>query len=473
MAYLPFPKEPKEVAKVNTAHRTICTKVPAEESLALFHDMEKYETYSNSGLPLVVWHHTEDGYKVCDPWGNKWIDFSSSILINNCGHGHQDLIDAIDRVIKKPMLSAYLFCTEERIEAAKELISVCPIPDAKVFMLSSGSEATDAAFKMMRTYGKKVGGPEKKIVITFQDSFHGRTLGAQLLGGIPELKDWIGNVDPDMFQTPYPNAFQHPFADPESPEYDEDKQWQTFLDTIEKNNIDPDKICGVCMGGYHEPLCQPAPKNFVQRLRKFCDEHNALLTIDEVQSGACRSGTFWAFEQTGIIPDLFTAAKGMSGAMPQSALFGRREIMDLYAPGDLTSTHSGSPIASAATAANIRYLRDNKVWEMAAERGKIVMDFMKDLQKKFPHRIGMVSGQGLLFGVGYFDADKKPQPEFCRAVLMRSIEKGVLFTTPVFGGCVSRIVPPCNIPIDALMEGLQVYAEAVAECDAEMPPYNA
>ena len=85
----------------------------------------------------------------------------------------------------------------------------------------------------------------------------------------------------------------------------------------------------------------------------------------------------------------------------------------------------------------------------------------------------MVSGQGLLFGVGYFDADKKPQPEFCRAVLMRAIEKGVLFTTPVFGGCVSRIVPPCNIPIDALMEGLQVYAEAVAECDAEMPPYNA
>ena len=130
MAYLPFPKEPKEVAKVSTAHRTICTKVPAEESLELFHDMEKYETYSNSGLPLVVWHHTEDGYKVCDPWGNKWIDFSSSILINNCGHGHQDLVDAIDRVIKKPMLSAYLFCTEERIEAAKELISVCPIPDA-------------------------------------------------------------------------------------------------------------------------------------------------------------------------------------------------------------------------------------------------------------------------------------------------------------------------------------------------------
>ena len=151
MSYLPFPKEPKEVAKVNTKHRTICTKIPAEESLPMFHDMEKYETYSNSGLPLVIWHHTEDGYKVCDPWGNKWIDFSSSILINNCGHGLQDMIDAMDKVIHKPMLSAYLFCTEERIAAAKELISVCPIPDAKVFMLSSGSEATDAALKMMRT----------------------------------------------------------------------------------------------------------------------------------------------------------------------------------------------------------------------------------------------------------------------------------------------------------------------------------
>lgn len=471
MSYIPFPKTPVEVPHVQTKHRTICTKIPCEESLELFRDMEKYETYSNSGLPLVIWDHTEDGYKVCDPYGNKWIDFSSSILINNCGHGNPEMIAAIEKTIHKPLLSAYLFCTQERVEAAKELMSVCPIPDAKVFMLSSGSEATDAAFKMMRTYGKKVGGPKKKIVITFEDSFHGRTLGAQLLGGIPELKDWIGNVDPDMYQTPYPNQFQHPCADPESPEYDEDKQWQMFLDTLEKNRIDPDNICGVFMGGYHEPLCCPAPKNYVKRLRAFCDEHNALLGIDEVQSGACRSGTFWAFEQTGVMPDLFSAAKGMSGAMPQSALFGKREIMDLYAPGDLTSTHSGSPVVAAATAANIRYLRDNKVWEMAAERGKIIMNFLKEMKATYPNRIGHVAGIGMCIGVGYFDANKQPQPEFCRDVLMRCIQKGLLFTTPVFGGAVQRFVPPCNIPLDALQEGLAVYAEALAEVNAERPEY--
>ena len=171
------------------------------------------------------------------------------------------------------------------------------------------------------------------------------------------------------------------------------------------------------------------------------------------------------------MPDLFSAAKGMSGAMPQSALFGKREIMDLYAPGDLTSTHSGSPVVAAATAANIRYLRDNKVWEMAAERGKIIMNFLKEMKATYPNRIGHVAGIGMCIGVGYFDANKQPQPEFCRDVLMRCIQKGLLFTTPVFGGAVQRFVPPCNIPLDALQEGLAVYAEALAEVNAERPEY--
>ncbi len=466
-----FELKPRETKPIETKNRCIKTPIPVPESLPLLREMEALEPDLQMFQPPIVWHHSEDGYKICDPYGNKWIDFSSSILISNAGHGNPVICDAIRKVVDKPMLDAFNFATEERVEAAREFMSVCPIPDAKVFMLNSGSESVEVAFRIMRIAGVKKN-PKKKVIITYQNAFHGRTLASTMLGGTPEFKDWITAPDPDIYQAPWPESFDYAWADPESPEYDEDKMFNTFLETIDKNGIDPDEICGVFIESFFAPLCHKMPASYAQKLRKYCDEHDILLGMDEIQIGACRSGKFWCFENYGIIPDMFCCAKGASGSLPISAIYARRELLDVFGPGGHATTHSGAPVVAAAAAANIRYLRDNKMWEAAAERGKIVEARFAEWKKQYPDRIGYCGGIGL--GLSIMFANKKTHtaaPEFSFKLLNNCLDRGLLFSTPNNHYSNFRFVPPLNIPIEALNEGLDVFAEALAVTDAEMPKY--
>lgn len=223
-----FEMESRETKRIETKHRRIVTPIPVPESFELIKEMQKYEPISNAGQPLIVWDHTEDGYKVCDPYGNKFIDFSSGVMITNAGHGNPEIIDAIKKTLDKPLLCAYLHPTKERVEAAKAICSVSPIPDSKAFMLSAGTEAVEAAVKIARTHGKMVGGPAKKVIVSFEGAFHGRTLASQMVGGQPALKDWIGNLDPDIFQAPWPNAYDHEWADPTKPGFSDEKCSRLF-----------------------------------------------------------------------------------------------------------------------------------------------------------------------------------------------------------------------------------------------------
>ena len=161
-----FEMESRETKRIETKHRRIVTPIPVPESFEIIKEMQKYEPISNAGQPLIVWDHTEDGYKVCDPYGNKFIDFSSGVMITNAGHGNPEIIDAIKKTLDKPLLCAYLHPTKERVEAAKAICSVSPIPDSKAFMLSAGTEAVEAAVKIARTHGKMVGGPAKKVIVS-------------------------------------------------------------------------------------------------------------------------------------------------------------------------------------------------------------------------------------------------------------------------------------------------------------------
>ena len=461
----------RETEHVETAHRCIKTPIPVPESFPLFQEMEKYEIHANMGQPPVVWHHTEDGYKICDPYGNKWIDFSSAIFITNAGHGNPDIVDAIVKTAQKPMLASFLFATEERVQAAKEYISVCPIPDAKVYMLSAGTEACEMALKVMRVNGV-MKNPKKKVIVTMKDSFHGRTLGSQQLGGSAALSAWITSMDPDIIHAPYPTSFEHKWADPEDPDFTEDGMFKSFTDTIDAAGIDYDDICGVFIESYHAPLCYPLPTSYAKRLRKFCDDHDIILGMDEIQIGGCRSGKFWCFMNNDIIPDLFTSAKGSSSSLPQSCLFGRRELLDVFEAQGLTSTHSGSPVCCAASAANIRFLRDNKMWEVAAEKGKIIDKRLHEIKAKYLDRVAYVGGIGMGWSIHFANAQKEPQPEFTREVLLRSMEMGLLFSAPNNHGASLRCMAPLTIPVEALKEGLDVFDAAIGKADKMMPKYE-
>jgi len=462
-----FEMKPKEVSPVNTKHRCICTPIPVPASAPIIESLRKHEPVSMSGQPLVVWDHAED-YNVYDKYGNKWIDFSSGVMIANIGHGNPEVQKAIMEVVEKPLLCTYLFPSEVRAKAVETIISVSPIPNSKVFMLSTGTEAVETALKLARTYAHTKHGLEKNVVITFNGAFHGRTLGSQMLGGMPSLKTWIKNLDPDIILADFPNGYVYDWANPESPDFDEDKMFATLLDTIEKAGVKPENIAGILTESYQGIYCHPIPVSYAKKLREFCDKYDIILFMDEIQTGFCRTGKMFAFEHYGIVPDLFMCAKGISGSLPMSAVVGRADILDLYAANTMTSTHSGSPLASAATAASIRYMLEHDLASASAAKGKVMADFLAGLKAKYPNRIGYTGGMGMAQACTYVkNGTKEGDPEFAFAVTEKCIQKGLLFFAAVGAGITMKLVPPLTIPMEALMEGLQVYEEAVAEADEE------
>ena len=176
--------EPVEVPTVETKYRTIKTKLPVPESLSIFETLRKSEPVSMMGQPPVIWDRAED-FQIYDKWGNKWIDWSSGVLITNVGHGRKEISDGLRKIIDQNLLATYVFVHEKRAELTKMLQEISPDPsDYSVFILTTGSEATENCIKLAKTYAINKYGPKKKYFVSFKNAFHGRTLGAQLAGEI-------------------------------------------------------------------------------------------------------------------------------------------------------------------------------------------------------------------------------------------------------------------------------------------------
>jgi 4-aminobutyrate aminotransferase/diaminobutyrate-pyruvate transaminase/4-aminobutyrate aminotransferase/(S)-3-amino-2-methylpropionate transaminase len=416
-----------------------------------------------SGQPLIVWDRAE-GFNVYDKYGNKWLDFSSGVLVANSGHSNEAIKKAIIAQVEHGLLHNYCFPSELRANLTKKLVEISPEPLSKVFLLTTGAETTECAIKLARTYGQKVGGKEKIKILTFIDDFHGRTLGSQMAGGSPKAKEWIVNLDPDMNQVPFPNAFKHDWADEKNPNYSDEKCFEKWLSYLEEQNIKPSQIAGIMPETFQGGWVQLMPVGFAKRLREFCDKNDILLIFDEVQAGFGRSGKLFAFQHYGVSADLVCCGKGISSSLPLSALIGRGDVMDLYGPNEMTSTHTGNPVSSAAALANIDYMMENKLIENAAKLGKVCEEFLIGLQKKYPERIGRVNGTGLVWALIFVKKGTKDvDADLAHDITRISIEKGVMFFAPVGAGATIKVAPPLVINEEALREGLSVFAEAIEE----------
>jgi 4-aminobutyrate aminotransferase-like enzyme len=173
-----FPLVPKKVPYIATEYRSIQTKVPVPESIELLKRLRALEPRSMSGQPPLVWDHGED-FTVCDPYGNRWVDFSSGVLVTASGHGRKEIIDEIQDMAGRGLYHSYCFPTEIRLRLVEEISGMLPPPLNRVFLLTTGSEATECCIKLAMTNGLRVGGVKKNVVVTFDNAFHGRTLGAQ------------------------------------------------------------------------------------------------------------------------------------------------------------------------------------------------------------------------------------------------------------------------------------------------------
>ena len=446
-----FPMEPRKVKPVHTANRVIKTSIPVPQSLPILRRLRKYEPISMSGQPLVVWDKAM-GTHVYDAWGNKWLDWSSCVLVANAGHGRKEIVDAVVKQARKPLLATYCFATETRSLLVEKLVKMAPKGIDKCFLITTGAETTECALKLARTHGQKVGGKKKIGIVSFSKAFHGRTMGAQMMGGIPALKDWIVNVDPGMVQVPFPDGY-----------WVEDTSFDAFLRELKKQKMTPDRIAGVISESYQGGGADFAPVAFMKKLRAWCTRNKIVLICDEVQAGFGRTGKLFTFEHYGIVPDLYCCGKGITSSLPLSALMGKSEIMDLYGPNEMTSTHTGSPVPAAAALANLNILTREKLWKNAAKMGEVLFDGLDGLAKKYSDVVGCVHGKGLVAGLHIVKVGKKEKDgDLAWEIVRGCVERGLLMFAPV-GGSTVKIAPPLTTTKAQILEGISVLDEAMAE----------
>jgi 4-aminobutyrate aminotransferase/diaminobutyrate-pyruvate transaminase/4-aminobutyrate aminotransferase/(S)-3-amino-2-methylpropionate transaminase len=443
---------PRAVPRVQTPWRRIVTQFPVPDSLAVLEKLHAFEPRAMRGQPPVVWDHAE-GFQVWDRWGNCWIDWSSGVLITNAGHGRAEIADAITRQAQSKLLTTYCFPSEIRAELVERFASLCPEPLKKIFLLTTGSEAVECAIKLCRTHGTRVGGRAKHVIVSYERAFHGRTLGSQQAGGIPDLKDWIINLDPGFVQVPFPDGFRNT-----------DTSFEFLQRSLQEAGVHPANVAGIIMETYQGGSAAFAPREYMEALRRWCDGHKILLVLDEVQAGFGRTGTLWGWEHYGIIPDLVTWGKGISSSLPIAAVAGRSDVMDLHPPGSMTSTHTGNPVCCAAALASLDLILNEDLAGNSCRMGAILHDRLHALSHKYP-ALAFVAGKGLVAGVSCVQPKtKEPDGDLAWRIVERSIEKGVLMFSPVgYGGGTVKICPPLVITREALEDSLNAFEEAVAE----------
>ena len=446
--------QPVAVPEVTTKYRRIKTKLPVPESLSIFQTLSESEPVSMMGQPPIIWDKAE-GFQVYDRWGNKWLDWSSGVLITNAGHGRKEIIDALRKILDRQLLSTYVFVHEKRAELTKMLQKISPDPsEYLVFLLSTGSEATENCIKLAKTYAIQKHGPKKKYMLSFNYAFHGRTLGAQLAGGSAKLKTWIVDEGKTFIQVPFPDGYKN-----------ENTSFDLFLESIKKQGVKPEEIAGMIVESYQGIGPDFLPVEYAQKLVAFCREYDIVSIFDEVQSGFGRTGKMFCYEHYGIKPDLIACGKGISSSLPLSAVIGRKDIMSLYAPGSMTSTHSGSPLPVVAAIESLKIIQNENLVENSRKLGEILTPELRKIAAKYPKILGCVQGKGLVAGIQVVKkGTKEPDSEMALKINEKCFHKGLLMFAPVgvAGECL-KIAPPLTITEEALREGIKVLEEACDE----------
>lgn len=442
-----------DVPKVETKYRRIVTPLPHPDSVKTLELLHRAEPVSMRGQPPLVWDRAED-CQVYDKYGNMWLDWSSGVLVTNAGHGMPEVRQAIIDQVNSGLLHNYVFPSEERAQLAEYLLKLVPKGMDKVFLLTTGSEATENALKLARTWGISKGGNKKIGFVGFERGFHGRTMGAQQAGGIPGQKGWIVNEDPAIVQVPFPDGY-----------WTENTDFDHFCTSLEKKGLKPDDVCGVMLETYQGVGPDFAPVAYVQALSEWCRAHGALLIFDEVQAGFGRTGKFWGFEHYGVMPDLICFGKGVSSSLPLSGVIGRAEIMDQYPAGSMTSTHTGNPVCCAAALASLKKIVKDDLTGNAARLEPVLLAGLKAIQARYPKVVGHVTCKGLVGGMQMVKPGKKePDHDLAHEIILRCFHKGLLFFAPVGAwGQTVKISPPLTITKAALEDGLSVLQQVVAD----------
>jgi 4-aminobutyrate aminotransferase-like enzyme len=452
MADNEFSHQPVKVEKIKTKYRTIKTAIPVPESVPMLEKMYELEAQAMHGQLPMIWDKAND-FQIYDQWGNVWIDFTSTIFVANAGHGNKHIVKALQEVLNKPLLHTYTYASSERIDYLEYLINNTPEQFEKAFLLSAGTEATEAALKLMRLNGQKQG-KRKGGVICFNGAFHGRTMGAQMMTGNEQAREWIGYQDPNIHHLnfPYPWDMDNP---------------KEFFNTaikqlLDDKSLDADKdLCGFMLETFQGWGAVFYPDEFVQELVKFAREHNILVAFDEMQAGFGRTGKLFGYEHYGVEPDILCCGKGASSGLPLAIVLGSQQVMDLPDIGSMSSTHSANPLVCVAGHQNLKAMLDDGLIDNSAELGQILHQKLNAIKDKYPNHLQYVLGKGLLSALIFIDKNGNALSDLCDVISEKAFQKGLLV---VHTGRESiKLAPPLSITKEALLEGIEVLDQCIRE----------
>ncbi len=453
-----FSRDPQAVLRLETDYRRIQTDIPAPGTRLILERLDQVESRSMHGQLPLVWDRAED-FSVFDPAGNRFIDFTSTIFVANVGHSNPRVVSAIREVIDRPLQSCYAYGCELRAHYLERLVGFAGAPFEKAFLLSAGTEATEAALKLMRMYGQRQG-KRRRGIVCMEGNWHGRTLGAQMLSSNRLQRDWIGYEDPDIHHIPFP----YPWAL-------NGRSGEMFLEEslrdLEATGVDIAlDVSGFMLETFQGWGAVFYPDDYVQAIESLCRRHDILLAFDEMQSGFGRTGRAFGYQHYGVTPDLLCCGKGMGGGMPLSGVLGSAEVMDLPDIGNMSSTHSANPLVCAAGLAVLDEIEDRNLIAETERKGEILLGTLANLSGRFPKRVDRVLGRGLVAAVLFLDPDSgRPDSSFTSRVAERCMQKGVLV---VHTGRESiKLGPPLTITDGALLEGVGVIADSIAEVSSE------
>jgi 4-aminobutyrate aminotransferase/(S)-3-amino-2-methylpropionate transaminase len=431
--------------------RRLVTDIPGPRSRQMQARRERaVATGVSTSLPAYI--ASASGAILVDVDGNALIDLGSGIAVTGVGHAATAVVDAVRAQVGHFTHTCFMVTPyEPYVAVCEELNALTPGDGAKVSALfNSGAEAVENAVKIARH------ATGRTAVVAFDHAYHGRTnMTMALTAKNMPYKDGFGPFAPEVYRMP----MSYPMRDPAAMTGAEAARRAT--DLIE-TQVGASRVACVVIepiqgeGGF----VVPAP-GFLEELSAWCGAHGALFVADEIQTGFCRTGDWFACEHHGIVPDLITTAKGIAGGMPLSAVTGRAEIMNAVHVGGLGGTYGGNPVACAAALAAIGLMRDRDLAGAARRIGEVVLDRLRHLRRAHD-AIGDVRGRGAMCAVELVrPGTTTPDPEAARRIAAACAAAGVVVLTCGTFGNVIRLLPPLVIGEDLLAEGLDVLAEAV------------
>jgi len=437
---------------------SIKTAIPGPKSRALIAEWRKYEADTTGYQAQIVWDTGRDCL-VTDVDGNRYIDWTSGVLVTNVGHCHPRLVAAVQESVAK-LINNYECPNTYRIEASKALMSIAPKHFDKCFFFSAGSEATDMAIRMMK---RRTG---KFEVLSFESSFHGRTYCAASAGGLAGNKRGYGPTLPGSIRVAYPNPYRDElgFCN-DGPHF---KKYFAYVESVLAANSSG-SLAGIIVepyqgaGGFIFP-----PKGWLTALQKWARERGLLITVDEVQSGYGRTGKMFAIEHEGLTPDILTLGKGIGCGVPVSAIFATDDVLSVFSKGDMSSTLGGNPVSSSSVPVIIDIFKKEKLVDNSAKMGKYLATKLAAIAKSSKH-IGSVRGMGLIHGVEFVKDKKTKAPQdavYIRKLIDCAAECGLLIGSVGRFGNVIRVAPPLTVTKALIDESCEAFTRAVKKASS-------